>query len=386
MSMNFEEICAYIDSQFDASMDLWQQIVKIESPSKDKQQVDFLASHLDTYLSALGMKTTKIFFEHAGASLYACTKEGKKEPVALMGHMDTVHPVGSFGNEVIRIDGNTIYGPGVYDCKGGIVVAILVIRALIHAGYDERQLRLILASDEEVAHTLSKEEGVAVYTEYAKGCKVAFNCESALLNGDVITGRKGGEIITIKVHGVSAHAGRNPEQGASAIKAAAQLIVAIESMSDPEKVLFNCGTIKGGSSANVIPSECEFSVGLRFKDNQSYQNALSEINLLTHDINDSRIHVEVLEEAGYMAMEKVPGTDELFQLYAQTCKDLGYRIPEEVYSGGCSDASFVTSIGVPALCGVGVRGSDNHAKTERAVISSVCEQAKKIVGTILKLD
>lgn len=107
--------------------------------------------------------------------------------------MDTVHKPGSFGDDLFRRDGEYVYGPGAYDCKGGIAIAVLVMKALMAFGYDKRQLKLILSGDEEVAHSLSGGKGIDVYTEEIAGCAAAFNCESGLLNGDVVTRRKAAE-------------------------------------------------------------------------------------------------------------------------------------------------------------------------------------------------
>ncbi len=384
--MKQNEVLEFIDSQFDHAIDLWNQIVRIETPSNQKEQVNYLASHLDTYLNAMGLTTQKIHFENAGDSLVACSQEKKKKPIAFMGHIDTVHPIGAFKDRMMVQEGDMLYGPGVYDCKGGVVIAILAIKTLLHFGYDERQLKLILSGDEEVAHSFSKQKGIQVYKDFAKDCAYAFNCESAMMNGDVVTKRKGGGIVTIKVHGVSAHAGRNPEKGASAIREACRIISKLEELSDPNVVLYNCGKIQGGTSANVIPDQCEFSIGLRFSENIEYEKAISIMKDLCSNPYDSRIHSELQIDALFEAMEKVDGTDLLFDKYVMSCKELGYPIPQQIASGGCSDAAYVTSIGIPTLCGVGVRGKDNHALTECADVNSLLEQTKKLVLTVFALD
>ncbi|MCD8148768.1 MAG: M20/M25/M40 family metallo-hydrolase [Clostridiales bacterium] len=383
--INTEEILTYIAEQEPAMMQLWEQMARIESPSADVEAVNRLAAHLDTYLNAMGMDTKKILFDEAGASLVAKTETGKLPAIALMAHMDTVHPVGRFGDNPFRKEGDLIFGPGVYDCKGGIAVAILAIKTLQHFGYDKRQLRLLLSGDEEVAHALSHGEGSRVY-DAAFGCAAAFNCESGMLNGDVIYRRKGGAIIKITVHGVSAHAGREPEKGVSAIWEAARKILKIEELSNPEQALYNCGIIKGGTTSNAVPDFCEFTVGLRFPTNRDFDNALKALEDICKDNADERVHAGMETKGVFRAMEPVPGTEKLLSLYQDTCEQLGYARPAPVYTGGCSDAAFVTMQGIPVLCGVGVRGSDNHSIKEQAVASSLTEQAAKIVLTILSME
>lgn len=384
--MDMTKICQFIDSQEEQTMKLWENLVKIESWSQDIEKVNQVAAHLDTYFSAMGLNTRKYIFEHAGSSLVAFNRPGKLPAVALMAHMDTVHRPGSFGEQLFRRDGEYVYGPGAYDCKGGIAIAVLVMKTLMAFGYDKRQLKLILSGDEEEAHTLSNGRGIDVYTEESAGCGVAFNCESGLLNGDVVTRRKGGGIFKFRIHGISAHSGRNPQDGANAIREAAAKIVAIEALTDYEGTTFNCGRIQGGTSPNVVPDYCEFLVSIRFHTNADCDEAIRKLQQICDRNEDSRISSEMSTEALFRAMEYTPKTDRLFAAYCKACEALDYPVPAAVYSGGCSDSAYITMQGIPALCGVGVRGSDNHSLKERAVSASICEQAKKLAVTILVLD
>lgn len=383
--MEKQEIYDYIDSQKDSMMFLWENIVRIESRSQEIEGVKKLASHIDTYLSAMNFNTHKYIFENAGPSLAAFNRSRELPPVVLMAHMDTVHPKGTFGSDVFVRDGEFVYGPGVYDCKGGIVIAILTLKALEHAGYNKRQLKLILSGDEEVAHTLSNHKGSEVYAEEARGAALAFNCESALLNGDVIMQRKGGAIIKVTVKGIASHAGNAPQAGASAIAEAARKIVAIEALTDYNGTCFNCGEIRGGTGANVIPALCEFKIGMRFITNADYEIALEQLTKICNENADARVHSELEVETVFRAMEKTAKSDALLKLYADACEEAGLARPEGVFSGGCSDGAYISMLGIPVLCGVGVRGSDNHSRKERAVEASICERAKALTTAILNI-
>lgn len=191
--------------------------------------------------------------------------------------------------------------------------------------------------------------------------------------------------MTVTVYGVSAHAGKEPEKGASAIRAAARKILKIEELSDPDRVLYNCGVIKGGTTSNAIPDRCEFTVGLRFPTNQDLEDALKALQAICDDDPDPRIHAEMEMKTVFKAMEPVAGTGQLLQLYQDSCERLGFSRPQPVYSGGCSDAAYISMLGIPVLCGVGVRGDASHTANECAVASSLTEQAKKIVLTILSM-
>ena len=401
--MTREELMQWVDQQADTMVNVWRQIVAMESPSKDKAAVDQLGENLDSYFQGMGMTTKKFPFPEAGMALAAWTKTpaadvssadqteapaaGKAlKPIILMGHYDTVHPKGAFGEDTFRIDADgNVHGPGVYDMKGGIATAMLVVRALQQYGYDRRQLRLLFIGDEEVAHEYSKLESTKVFLQEAKGAAAAFNMESGALNGDVVTARKGATVISLTVHGVSAHAGREPEKGASAIREMARKILRIEALTDFKGTTYNCGEIHGGIGSNTVPDSCSVLIGIRFWTNDAYDEVMKNIREITEDNEDPRVTAEFTEVATFNAMEKTEKTDDLFERYANAAETLGCRRPSQMQTGGCSDAAYTTMLGIPTLCGTGVRGEFNHTTREYAVVSSLAEQAKKILLTILDL-
>ena len=357
----------------------------MESPSADPEAIDRLASHLDTYCRALGMETEKFRPEGAGTCLAAATPARALPPILLLGHMDTVHPVGSFpGGPFTRRDG-CVYGPGVHDCKSGLVMALYVIRALQHIGYDRRQLRLALVSDEETGHSLSQMASVEFLERHAQGCGAAFTFESGLLNGDIVTGRKGGGVIRLTVEGIASHAGTAPEKGASAVLEAARKIVAIQALSDPAHTTFNCGIIHGGTSANVVPDRCEVSVALRFHTNRDRDEALSALQSICGRVETPGTQCTLSPLAGFPAMEETDRTAALFALYRETSTALGLGTPESVYSAGCSDSAYTTALGIPTLCALGVLGQGQHSPDEHAFADSLLPQAKRLAAAILAL-
>ncbi len=380
-----DQALAYLDQCREEILFLWETLVRMESPSADPEAIDRLASHLDTYCRALGMETEKFRPEGAGTCLAAATPARALPPILLLGHMDTVHPVGSFpGGPFTRRDG-CVYGPGVHDCKGGLVMALYVIRALQHIGYDRRQLRLALVSDEETGHSLSQMASVEFLERHAQGCGAAFTFESGLLNGDIVTGRKGGGVIRLTVEGIASHCGTAPEKGASAVREAARKVVAIEDLTDFSRVTFNCGLIRGGSSVNVVPDRCEVSVALRFHTNRDRDEALSALQSICGRVETPGTQCTLSPLAGFPAMEETDRTAALFALYRETSTALGLGTPESVYSAGCSDSAFTTSMGIPTLCAVGVLGQGQHSPDEHAFADSLLPQAKRLAAAILAL-
>ncbi len=380
-----ENALHYLDQYHDEMLFLWETLVKMESPSADPAAIDLLASHLDTYCRALGMETEKLRPEGAGACLSAWTAPQALPPVLLLGHMDTVHPVGSFPGGPWRVEGDTVYGPGVHDCKGGLVIALYVIRALQHAGYDRRQLKLVTVSDEETGHSLSRMAAVDFLESHAKGCGAAFTFESGLPDGTLVTRRKGGGVIRLDVEGIASHCGTAPEKGASAIREAARKVVAIEDLTDFDHVTFNCGKISGGTSVNTIPAACGVDICIRFHSNQERDAAMEKARAICNKVETPHTRCTLGPLMGFPAMEELPRTAELVKVYGDASEALGLGRPGTVGTAGCSDSAYTTSMGIPTLCAVGVLGEGQHSPNEHASISSLLSQTKRLTAAILAL-
>lgn len=380
-----ENALQYLDQYHDEMLFLWETLVKMESPSADPAAIDLLASHLDTYCRALGMETEKLRPEGAGACLAAWTAPQALPPVLLLGHMDTVHPVGSFPGGPWRVEGDNVYGPGVHDCKGGLVIALYVIRALQHAGYDRRQLKLVTVSDEETGHSLSRMAAVDFLESHARGCGAAFTFESGLPDGTLVTRRKGGGVIRLDVEGIASHCGTAPEKGASAIREAARKVVAIEDLTDFDHVTFNCGKISGGTSVNTIPASCGVDICIRFHSNQERDAAMEKVRAICEKVETPHTRCTLGPLMGFPAMEELPRTAELVKVYGDASEALGLGRPGTVGTAGCSDSAYTTSMGIPTLCAVGVLGEGQHSPHEHASISSLLSQAKRLTAAILAL-
>lgn len=386
--MEKNKIVEYLNQQKQQITYLYENLVRIETPSADKAALEKLAAHLDTYLNAMGLKVQKHRFEVAGPTLVAASQAAELAPVLLCSHMDTVHPVGAFGADAFVRDKENpdiVRGPGVYDTKGGVVIAIFAMKTLQALGYTKRQLKLVLVSDEEVAHSLSNGESAAIIEQEAQGACCCFNCDSGRLHDQIVLQRNGGGIFKVKVYGKAAHAGNAPWEGANAILAAAEKIAAIAKLSDYDDAYFGTGVIKGGTKSNIVPDYCEFVNDIRFKTNEAYDRALDKIRKIVEDNPNPLIHAELEATGLFRALEKVEKTDALMEQFANAAEALGYNRPTGIFVGGCSDAAFVSHVGVPTLCGTGIIGDHNHTLEEYAYESSILEQAAKIVLTIINL-
>ena len=380
----WREAMAYLDGRQAEMLQLLKRLVEMETPSADKGR-----------RQPSGPPSRHLLRRHGHGMPQNALRRSRRRP-------DGLHPAGnaaphcadcpygygaSAGSwpELFRQDGDKLYGPGVFDCKGGIVIALFAVKALRACRYHDRQIKLILSSDEESGHMLSGGLGGQLFEQECADCAFAFNCESGSTSNEVVTQRKGGAVIRIDVKGIAAHAGRNPEMGASAIRTAARLVESLEALTTPDGNLFNCGKITGGTGSNIIPDSCAISLGLRYMSNADYEDALKNLERLCAQTPLPGTSASFTVLARYPAMEKTPGTDALAAVYDEASRELGYGPVSFVSTGGCSDSAFVTQTGVPTLCALGIGGANAHTKEEYALLSSLVPQCKKLVAAILSL-
>lgn len=383
MDIKLKKAFDFIDSQSEEMRKLWVDICIMESCSHDIEGVDKVQEYLEKVFSDAGLKTRVYDFKKSGNSLVAVYESDSILPgVAFMGHVDTVHTKGKFGEIPVKIKDGIIYGPGVLDCKGGVVVAFLATKALKEIGFD-REIKLIFSGDEEIQHNASK--GADVFLKEVNGLAAAFDCETGFEDGRIAVGRKGGAVYKISIKGIGAHSGNEPEKGISSIKEAAYKTLNLEKLTDYNGITYNVGVIKGGTVANSIPANCEMLIDVRFKKNEDVDTAWE---VLTEIVETSFVPgtSATLETVSLMhPMEKNDKNMRLFELVKENSEKLGFGTPEHCVLGGASDAAYSVMAGVPSVCAIGVRGFANHTMEERAIIDSLEERAKLLVATVLSM-
>lgn len=387
MNYNLKEAFSFIDQEEKTMKKLWVDLCKYESPSADIESVNAATEFLEKNLKDFGM-TTKIRKFPVGAnSISAYFDNGSKDlEMALLGHLDTVHNKGLFGEEIVKVDeeNNMMYGPGVLDCKGGVIVAILVARALNHIGYD-KFVKLAFSGDEEVGHRFTNGEGKDFFLEEVKGFKAAIDCETGFEDGRVVVGRKGAANYKITIKGKAAHSGNEPQNGISAIREAAYKTINIEKENDYDNIHYNVGLFDGGTSQNTIPENCTMTINVRFRKSSDVPILEAFLKKIadTSYVEGTTAVIEKLSLSD--PMEETEKNHKLFELLKKNSEELGFGSPYPCYLGGGSDAAYSVALGIPTLCGMGVRGFENHTIRERAIISSMAERAKLILKTILTL-
>jgi glutamate carboxypeptidase len=356
-----------------------RELVEIESPSDNKQAVDRVGALLAGKFEALGGRTRVHRVNDFGDHLQVdFAGSGNAKPVLLLGHFDTVYPMGTLANMPCRIEGGRLHGPGVLDMKSGIALMFHAVEALqAWHGSLPRPVTVFLVSDEEVGSYSSRKITEAL----AKESAAVFVLEPAAgLRGAVKTARKGvGEYI-LRVQGVAAHAGLDPGKGHSSILELARQITAISKFNDLRQGLsVNAGVIRGGTRTNVIPAEASADIDVRIKS--AKQAAGIDRRLRSLRRFDKHCKLEVTGGINRLPMERNAGVAALYKKAQGIAKHLGWKL-EEAAVGGGSDGNFTAGMGIPTLDGMGGVGEGAHAVHESIVISELPRRALLLAGMI----
>ena len=354
---------------------VWEDVCNIESPTRHKEGVDAVGAYFAKMAKDRGYKVEVKPFEVAGdVVVITANPDSKERSISFSGHLDTVHALGSFGTPAVKIEGDKIYGPGVTDCKGGIVAAFLAIDALIKCGYNKRPLQLLLQTDEE--HNMSSKGTIKYICEKAKDTVAFFNLESNLLYGDACLWRKGIATFTFTIEGIEAHSSQCATQGASAIREAAYKILELEKFKDADGITCNVGTISGGTVTNTVPGSCIFRANFRFTTTE-------ELNQITKFCSDlaKKVYVEgcktTAERTGFrIAMEDRDKNRNLLNKMNEIYLKNGMPELRAVKKLGGSDAADVTAYGLPCIDNLGVIGGRIHSPDEFAELKALTYSAK----------
>ncbi len=371
-----------IDALYPAYLSIWEKICNMESPTLDKARVDALGNFFLEFGKKHGWACESFESENGNVVCLTVNKAAQKEPITLSAHMDTVHPVGSFGSPAVRMDEENIYGPGVIDCKGGLVLALLVMEALEKVGFSERPIRFLLQSDEESGSGQAEYKTIEYICQKAKGSLAFFNLEGIPSHDRVCIARKGILTYTVSVTGVEAHSSECAEKGASAIAEAAHKILALEGYKEKEGITCNCGVINGGTVPNTVPGRCEFVANFRFATEEQLERIRERMRELENTVYIPGCQTKVTVKGFRPAMELVGRNTELLERVNALLVKNGFSpMKGETRTGG-SDAAQVTVAGIPCLDSFGVVGGGAHSVNEFAVKESLRFSAKRIAAIV----
>ena len=360
-----------------------RELCAIDSDSYNKAGLDEMALCLAERMRGIGMHINIIQREKWGNDLLGVLRGTGRGNVMLLGHTDTVYPMGTAAARPLRVEGNTVYGPGVCDMKGCILAAIYAIEAMQAAGFrDYGELRFVCVSDEEINTRHCQD----IIEQACEGCQGALILEAARSNGDIVSARKGNTAYTLTARGRSAHAGVEPEKGRNAIVELAHQVLEFQALNGwREGLTISAGVISGGTMPNVVPDFAQAQFDLRF---------LKQSDLpATEELFRESIKRKLIEDVE-LTLEHAPDikgpmvrTRESFKLAGQAqdiAHLLGFSI-DHVMTGGASDASYTSGYGIPSLDGLGPIGGRDHSPYEYLELDSVAPRAALLAGLIASI-
>jgi glutamate carboxypeptidase len=380
---------SFLDCRIDADAILAdiEAITRIESPTSDKAGVNRVLDVLGGWFEGTGAVIERFKTgddDKFGDMLRVTCDPGRNEPgILVLSHVDTVHPIGTLAGPLpMRRDGNKVYGPGIYDMKGGLALAIAAFRELARAKATRPlPLTFLFNPDEEVGSVGSRK---AIEQEGARHRYVLVT-EPKRGGGKIVTERKGTGRYVVRAHGRPAHAGAAHHKGRSAIRAMAEVILAIEGFTNYERgITTNVGLVSGGIGVNVIPEHCTAYADLRVCDLE----AAAEMERRFRALRASDPDVEITVTGGIHRPPFVrgPQVEDLFAKAVGVAKRIGFELASDGLSGGGSDGNFTAASGIATLDGLGIDGDGAHTNHEHLLYSSIEPGTRLMMGLMETLE
>ena len=363
-------------------LDELRPLVDIDCGSLTKPGIEEVATLFTEKYQQLGWHIKRIDLGDAGCGLEVRNKpEAEHIDVLMIGHMDTVFPVGTVAERPMHVEGDRAYGPGVADMKAGLLNIVYALRELGSEVLDKLSLCVCMNPDEEIGSPYSKPWLISI----AKQSTNVLVAEAARADGSLVKARKGMSRYELNFAGKAAHSGNEPENGRSAISEMANWIVAIDKMTNFESgTTFNVGVVSGGDGANIVADHAKAIVDVRYWDNDEYIDAheklLSQAELPFID----GVTITIERVAHMPAMVPTSDTESLMKLVEQAGDETGVNIRWKAVGGG-SDANNTASQGIPSLDGFGPIGGAFHSADEYLELNSIEPRIRLLKQVLTKL-
>ena len=366
----------------DALVDLTRKLVLAESPSAGKAAVDACMAIAAAHAKSLGGKV-KLHRQRVYGDILEARfgprprKSADAAPgkILLLGHLDTVWPVGTLKTMPCRIGEGRLWGPGTIDMKAGVAMAFTALEMLDEAKLLNREIILLLNSDEEVGSPVSR----PITEKLAAQCSAVYVLEGA--QGLAYkTARKGTGVFRIDVQGKAAHSGVDFEKGASAILELARVIQTVAAWTDLARGLtVNPGVLGGGSQSNVIAAQAWAEIDVRIA--RKSDGPRIERKFAALKVSDKRCQITVTGGLNRPPMERTRGTVQLFRQARDLAAGLGFGL-DEASTGGASDGNFTSALGIPTLDGMGAVGEGAHAAHESVLLEHLAPRTALLAGML----
>ena len=372
-------VLAYCERELPWLLETIEALVCLESPSGDAAAINRCRAELESRLGGLGGAVARLPGGTAGDHLRAEFGSGNRQ-VLLLGHIDTVWPVGTLARRPFRVEAGMLHGPGSFDMKAGLALAALAVRALAQGpGGLPGRIVLLVTADEETGSAASRE----LIEAEALASVAVLVLEPALPGGALKTSRKGCGEFVVRVSGRAAHAGIDPERGASAISELARQIPRIESLQAAAAgTTINVGVVRGGSRPNVVAAYAEAVIDVRVASGAEAARVAGALRVLGPA--DPRTRIEVAGGIDRPPMERSEAGAALFGMARAVAEDLG-RTLGEGGTGGGSDGNLTAALGVPTLDGLGAMGGGAHADDEHVTVADLPWRAALLAGLLRRI-
>lgn len=376
--LDLEYILQFLESHRTSMLSDLQRLVEIESPSDSPVQLDQAFGLLENWMVDLGATVERFSGPEGTHRLYTLDSKSDSPGILILGHIDTVWPVGTLQKRPFEIRDGKAYGPGIYDMKGGIVQTLWALRALRQLNRLSGSIRFLVTCDEEVGSFGSR--------GLIEGCASSAACVLVIEppnpgTHSLKTSRKGGGEIHLSVEGRAAHAG-NPEKGVNAILELAHQAIVLSNLAAPERgTTISLGTCVGGTKTNVVPAYAELRADLRL----THADEARRVEQALRHMRPIHPQATLLVSGGVQRLpfEQNPKTQGLYTVARRVALALGFDL-DEGSAGGMSDGNFTAPIS-PTLDGLGAVGDGAHAVDEHIVISHLPIRAALFAGLLLEL-
>jgi glutamate carboxypeptidase len=354
----------YTSAQQDWLLETLDALVRAESPSTDKTAVDRCGTELARRLRAAG-GSVEVFRERDRGDHLRAVFDGDEPQVMVLGHFDTVWEVGQIARMPVHEADGRLHGPGVYDMKAGIAVALLAMRALDELELSRPRVVMLFTTDEEIGSTSSR----YVIEDEARRSRAVLVLEPPLPGGGAKTSRKGVGEFEVTVRGVAAHAGIAPSQGANAVHELAHQILALQALQETDRGLtVNVTVVSGGTRTNVIPDMARAAVDVRVPTVQDARRIENRLKALQPTLPGTQVSVR--GAINRPPLERHRGVIDLYHQARECALELGKDLAEGATGGG-SDGNFTAALGVPTLDGLGPEGDGAHALHEHVLLADL---------------
>ncbi len=367
-----KEMITKVAARQDEILAFLSRIVEMESPSHEKSNVDAVIDVLETSYRKIGFTTRRIEEDGFGNHLVADLNGGEGPRVLLVGHADTVYPLGTLRQMPLKREGDRLRGPGVEDMKGGLTVMLFGIQSLLEFGSPlEGSIRVVVNSDEEPGSPTSRVR----WAELAKDVDYAMILEPAKSDGGMVYRRKGVGIFHVNVQGKAAHAGAEPEKGASAIRVLAKKILDIEALANQSLgTTVNTGVIGGGTAPYVVPESARAEIDFRVPTFEERDRVLKSLHSIIErkDLNGTSATFQGTFHRP--PMEPAPGFEAFQKIIDEAGNDIGVPVHWMNITGGASDGNNISALGIPTIDGMGPSGGGAHSSDEYMDIPSLFQK------------